>query len=360
MANTADAQKKKTSGKNRTLISKAFLMILLVGVFYVTYLLFAPFLVEILAAAMLVSIFYRPYGWLSRKLGGRKRVASLLMCILISLLVIIPAVNLLIVAGQKSISAYNEFNQYVNQHGFEFVTESPLMEKFKFLNVGGFNIEGVLTDIAQKASNWLVGGATGLVKGTTNFFISLGIIVFTMFFFFVDGEKMLRQIMHWMPISNNYSIEIFNKFRDVSYSSVVATFASAIVQGLLGALGFIIVGLPAFFAGIIMGFTALLPYVGSGLVWFPVAIFLLITGQIWQGIFLLVWGFAIVSLVDNVIRAYVIKEKSQVHPIFIIFSILGGISLFGFWGVIIGPLVISLAVTVLHIYEMEYKEVLER
>ena len=359
---TAKKQDQKTtpSGEKKDVLSKTFLIVLIVGVVYICYLLLEPFLVEMLAAAMLVSIFYRPFLWLTRSFGGRKKLASLVMCILISLLVIVPAVNLIIVAGQKSISAYNDFNQYLNQHGFDFLAESEWTDKLEFLHIGGFELKGFLTDIAQKASNWLVGGATSLVKGTTNFFISLGIIIFTMFFFFVDGERMLKKIMHWTPLPNNYDIEIFNKFRDVSYSSVVATFVTAIAQGLIGALGFIIVGLPAFFAGILMGFLALLPYIGSGFVWFPVAVYLLFTGEIWQGIFLLAWGFAIVSFVDNLIRAYIIKGKSQVHPIFIIFSILGGITLFGFWGVIIGPLVISLAVTVLYIYEMEYKEVLER
>jgi predicted PurR-regulated permease PerM len=347
-----------TDGR-KSFVSKVFLIILLAGVVYVSFLLFEPFLVEILTAAMLASIFFRPYKWMADKMKGRKKIASLIMCVLISLLVIVPAVNILIIAGQKSINAYNDFSQYLNQEGLSFISESYVVEKFGFLNIEDLGVEGFLTDMAKKASNWLVDGATSAAKGTTNFFISLAIIIFTMFFFFVDGEKMLTRLMRWIPMPDSYVLEIFHKFRDVSYSSVVATFATAIAQGLIGALGFIIVGVPAFFAGILIGFFSLLPYIGSGLIWAPVAVYLLITGRIWEGVFLLIWGAVIVSLVDNFIRGYTISGKSQVHPIFIIFSILGGISLFGFWGVIIGPLVISLAVTVLHIYEMEYKEVLE-
>lgn len=360
MAEKKKGQIKGLSADKKDFMSKSFLLLILAGIVYLSYLLFEPFLVEILTAAMLASIFYRPYKWMTRKIGGRDKVASLIMCILISLLVIVPAVNLIIIAGQKSISAYNDFSQYVNQEGFTFITESYIVEKFDFLNIEDLGVQGVLTDVAKKASNWLVDGATSAAKGTTNFFISLVIIIFTMFFFFVDGKRMLKRLMRWTPLPDSYVLEIFNKFRDVSYSSVLATFVTAVAQGLIGALGFMIVGVPAFFAGILIGFLSLLPYVGSGLIWFPVAVYLLLVGQIWEGVFLLIWGFAIVSVVDNLIRAYTISGKSQVHPIFIIFSILGGISLFGFWGVIIGPLVISLAVTILHIYEMEYKEVLER
>jgi predicted PurR-regulated permease PerM len=360
MPKTRKEQAESAPEKQKNLISKVFLMVLLVGVVYLSYLLFEPFLVEILTAAMLASIFYRPYKWMSGFFGGREKVASLVMCILISLLVIVPAINLIIIAGQKSISAYNDFNQYLNQEGINFITESYVVNKLEFLDIKDLGVEGVLTDVAKKASNWLVDGATSAAKGTTNFLISLVIIIFTMFFFFVDGERMLKKLMRWAPLPDSYVLEIFHKFRDVSYSSVLATFVTAIVQGLVGALGFIIVGVPAFFAGILIGFLSLLPYVGSGLIWFPVAVYLLIVGQIWEGIFLLIWGSVVVSLIDNLIRGYTISGKSQVHPIFIIFSILGGISLFGFWGVIIGPLVISLAITILHIYEMEYKEVLER
>jgi len=104
-----------------------------------------------------------------------------------------------------------------------------------------------------------------------------------------------------------------------------------------------------------MGFLSLLPYIGAGFVWFPAGIYLLFIGKIWQGVFLLIWGIFAVSMIDNVVRAYIIKGKAQIHPILIILSILGGISLFGFWGVFLGPLIISIAITVFHIYELEYK-----
>jgi predicted PurR-regulated permease PerM len=83
-------------------------------------------------------------------------------------------------------------------------------------------------------------------------------------------------------------------------------------------------------------------------------------GKIWQGIFIILWGSILVGNSDNLIRAYLLKDKAEVHPLFIVFAILGGLSLFGFWGIVFGPLVIALAVTVLHIYELEYEQVLDR
>jgi predicted PurR-regulated permease PerM len=129
---------------------------------------------------------------------------------------------------------------------------------------------------------------------------------------------------------------------------------TALAQGLVGAIGFMIIGFPAFFTGILIGFTSLLPYIGSIVIYVPIGIYLLLTGQIWQGIFILLWGMIIIGNTDNIIRTYMIQGKAHVNPVFVFFSIMGGILLFGFWGVVIGPLIISLAITIFHIYELEY------
>ena len=181
-----------------------------------------------------------------------------------------------------------------------------------------------------------------------------------MFFFFVKGEAIAKKMMYLTPLPNKYDVKLFKKFRDISFSIMISTFVVAIVQGILGAVGFIIIDFPFLAPSIFIAIFSLIPAIGTGLIWFPIAVYLLFIGEIWQGIFLLVWGIAVVSTVDNLIRAYIVKDKAGVHPIIIILSILGGISVFGFWGVVLGPLIISLTITVMHIYELEYKDVLEK
>ncbi|MHB8904399.1 MAG: AI-2E family transporter, partial [Patescibacteria group bacterium] len=121
-----------------------------------------------------------------------------------------------------------------------------------------------------------------------------------------------------------------------------------------------IVGFPPFLAGVLVALLSLLPYLGSMIFYVPVGLYYLAVGKIWQGIFVLLWGMLIIGTIDNVIRTYMIKGKVAVNPIFAFFSILGGIALFGFWGMILGPLIIALAVTVFHIYEIEFADSLER
>lgn len=347
--------------QEKPLIFKAFLIVLIVGVLMACYFVFRPFLVEILVASILVTIFYKPYEWLRKRLWNNKTAAALLMCLAVVLVIIIPLTNLIIYGAQRSVTAYYETVDFLNEFGVSGMLEkSSLLEKADLAGINGENVEDFIADIARKASDWLVSGATSLVKGTTSFLISLALIIFTMFFFFVDGKKMLKRLMYWTPLPNKYDREIFKKFKDVSYSTFMSTFVVAIAQGVTGALAFIVAGLPAFFPGIAIAFLSILPYVGSGLIIIPAGIYLLLIGNIWQGVFMLIWGTVVVGNIDNLIRAYMIKGKSDVHPIFVVFAILGGISLFGFWGVVIGPLIIALAITILHIYELEYKNFLEK
>jgi len=342
-------------------IARFFLLFLIILVLYACYLIFRPFLAEILVAAILVSIFYTPYEWLTKKLRGRKTLSSFIMCLLILALVIVPLANFIVYAAQESVEAYVQFSRYVNANDLNStIVQNQIWNRVDFIGIDADSLRGFVVDITKKLSDWLVSGGANLLRGTTNFIISLLLIIFTMFFFFIDGPWMLERIMHWTPLPNKYDKRIFDKFRKVSYSVVVSSFLTALVQGFVGALGFLIVGLPAFFAGVAMAFLSLLPYIGTALIWLPVGAYLLLAGKIWQGVFILIWGALIVSNIDNILKAYLMKGKARVHPIFIIFSILGGIALFGFWGIFFGPLIISLAVTILHIYELEYGSVLEK
>jgi len=347
--------------------TKSFLILLVLAVLVVAYLIFRPFLTEIFVAAVLATIFYIPFERLTKFLKGRRNLAALLMCLLLVLVIIIPSVKLISVAGQKSIGLYNSTVDFFENHSVNEVLE---IDFFKTGPLSGVNLsflsgEGnetfkdLIIDTSKRISNVFVSGATVAVKETTRFIISLALIIFTMFFFFVDGKKMLRRLMYLSPLPNKHDKVIFEKFRKVSYTIFVSTFVAALVQGIVGAIGFAIVGFPALLAGIMIALLSLLPYVGSMIFYVPIAIYYLLVGDVWQGFFILAWGFLIIGTVDNLVRAFMIKGDAGVNPIFVLFSILGGLSLFGFWGIILGPLIIALMVTIFHIYELEFCESLD-
>ena len=342
-------------------LTKPFLLILVFLVIIGCYLVFRPFLTEILMAAVLATIFYKPFVALTRLFKGRQNLAALVMCLLLVAVIILPSVKLLIYGAEKSVVAYDETVTFFSNHSINDVFKNDIFQKtpLRYFNFEKYNFqdkafqETLLTTV-KESSSWLLSGATTAIKETTTFIFSLLLIILTMFFFFVDGKKMLNHLMYLSPLPNRYDQEIFRKFSVVSYTTLVSTFVAAFAQGVVGALGFAVVGFPVFLAFVLVSLLSLLPYLGSMIFYVPVGIYYLLVGEIWRGIFVLVWGAIVVGLTDNVVRAYMIKDKAEINPIFVFFSILGGIVLFGFWGVIVGPLIVALAVTILHIYELEF------
>lgn len=347
-------------------LTKPFLLILLLVVLVGCYLIFRPFITEILVAAILATIFYVPYQWLVKVLGGRRNLSSLLMCLLLVIVIILPTIKLLAYAAEKSVVAYSDTVHFFQNNSLTDVVQSDayknsILKDIDFLNLNerSDSFQQAMLNIFKQSSNWMLSGATIAVKETTSFIFSLVLIIMAMFFFFVDGKNILRRIMYLSPLPNRYDEEIFNKFRVVSYTTFVSTFVTAAAQGVIGAIGFAVVGFPVFLAGVLVALLSLVPYLGSMILYVPVGIYYLLIGDIWQGIFILLWGAIVIGSADNIIRAYMIKGKAEVNPVFVLFSILGGIVLFGFWGVILGPLIVALAVTIFHIYEMEFCDSLE-
>ena len=337
---------------------KPFLIFLVVLSIAALFFLFRPFMVELIIAAVLVSVFYKLYEKLTKVFWNKKYLASFATCLLLLLVILIPMSNLIVYASKKASVAYSSVNGLLNNSD---VLHFSILEKF---GIDNEEYRGVVNnfvgDITKNINDWFVSGATSVVEGTSKFIVSLILIVFTMFFFFVEGKEMAKKLILWSPLPNKYDFEIIHKFRSVSKTIMISVFVTALFQGLIGGLGFLIIGWPFIFVFFIMALLALIPYIGSAIFYIPASLYLILSGQVWQGVFVLAWCWLVVSNIDEIIRAYLIKDKAEVNPIFIIFSILGGVSIFGFWGVIIGPIIIALAITIFHIYELEYDGALEK
>lgn len=336
-------------------ISGVFFLVVLIVSLYFVYLIFKPFLGVIFIAAAIAVTFYKPYEWFVKKFNNRKSLASIVMCILITLLIIIPIILFLYSLSKTSIEAYSS----IANKDIPKTVNQWLSNTFVELNITSSDVSDYLTSIASSFNSFIVSKVGAFLKGTTQLIVNIILIMLTMFFFFRDGKTLLKYIMRLTPLMDKYDKEIFNKFREVSYSALFSTLITGIAQGFVGAIGYAIVGLPYLFLGTATAFASLIPFVGVGLVWVPVAIYLAILGQWWQVIFISLWGLLIISLVDNLMRPLLMKGKTQIHPMILFFAIFGGISLFGFWGIIFGPLIIAIALTLLHIYDVEYCAILD-
>ncbi|HKM40789.1 MAG: AI-2E family transporter [Patescibacteria group bacterium] len=337
--------------------AKYFLIFLVIVASVAVILLFRPFLVEIIIAAVLTSVFYSPFLKLSRFLGGRKKIAAFLMCLSLLIVVILPVSGIIVFFSKKAPVAYSETLNFLDAID---KNQGDLMDRIGFFNSDNFDFKTFILKTTKGLSEYLTKGAAVIIKKTTAFLFSLALIFLAMFFFFIDGERMLEKLKLWSPLPNKYDLEIFKKFRETSYASMISTFLVAGVQGLVGALGFVIVGVPAFYPGLFIAMFSLIPYIGSMIIYIPIGLFLIASGQVFTGAFIIAWGAIVIGNIDNLLRAWILHGHNKINPIFIIFALSGGVVLFGFWGLVLGPLILSLVMTVFHIYELEYEKVLEK
>lgn len=345
-----------------------FLILCLAITGFFFYLLFKPFFAIIALAMVIAVVFYKPYSWLRDKLNGREGLASLIMCLVVITIIIIPIFYFILVLKDKSVELYGQI-QTLSQNGiFKLALVEEKIQNFEvwvkghvpILEQYNLGIKEYLLGVGVYLDTYIIANVTDFIKGTTRILTSILFFFLTLYYLFKDGRRFAQAIMRLTPLSNKYDRRLFKMFTEVSMSSIVSTLVVAVLQGVITGFGMYMVGLPGFFGGLAASFLALLPLFGASIVWLPAAIYLFIVGDYGSGLFLILWGGVLVSLIDNVLRPVLMRGKIAIHPLLIFFSIFGGISLFGFLGIVFGPLVLALMMTFLHIYEIEYDYLLEK
>jgi predicted PurR-regulated permease PerM len=190
-----------------------------------------------------------------------------------------------------------------------------------------------------------------LSQGTATFFFELFIMIYAMYFFLIYGSNLIEQAMGYVPLLRSEQKDLIEVGRSVSRATIKGTMIIGVVQGALGGLGFAVVGIdaPAFW-GAVMAIVSILPVAGTALIWVPGVIYLLSSGQTIAGLGLFIWGAAVVGTIDNVLRPILIGRDTKMPDLVILLSTLGGLSLFGPAGLIVGPMLAALLITVLTIY----------
>src|SRR3989339_111122 len=216
-----------------------------------------------------------------------------------------------------------------------------------------------LSSSLQSFSQYLVNKTTLFAKQMSVVVSQLFVLLLSVFFFFRDGDRILNEIKILLPIAKEHKDQLFQKLYDMSRGILYGVFGASIIQGFLGGIGFAIVGIEnAAFWGTIIALFSIIPYIGSTVIWIPAAIFLLVSGHVFAGTFLILWGALIVGTIDNFIKPFIIGEKAHVHPLLSFISILGGFFTMGISGLVVAPYILSLALSFIHIYKLEYKKVL--
>jgi predicted PurR-regulated permease PerM len=200
----------------------------------------------------------------------------------------------------------------------------------------------------QQVGGFLLGRTLALISGIGGWLLQAGAALFTLFYLLRDGERLVSALKWFVPLAPEQTERLFKLARDAIHATVVGNLVVAIVQGVAGGIVFALLGIPgAMFWGLVMGMLSLLPVVGPFFVWMPAAVLLFIAGRIAAAIILIVTGVLLISMIDNVLRPVLISGRAQLHPLAVFFSILGGVFVFGAIGLLLGPVLFVIALTVL-------------
>ncbi len=338
--------------KFRSMFFIGLLVILTLTILYI----FGPFLYPIFWAAIIAVMFHPLYEKMVVRMKN-KSLASFSIILLVLLLLIIPlAIVVTLLIAQS-------FDLYTNISSRDL--EADINALFRQLDSTAFHpfVERARTDWPQhissfgkQASLFTFNSLKSITQNSLNFLFMFFLMLYTLFYFFKDGGRMLRRIMHLSPIGDVYEEMLYSRFTSVARATLKGTLIIGGIQGFLGGLLFWITGIEgALIWGVIMTMFSVIPAVGSFVIWLPAGIIMLALGNTWQGVTILLVGSCIISVIDNLLRPPLIGKDIEMHPLLVLFSTLGGIFIFGISGFIIGPIIAALYIAVMSIYDHHYK-----
>ncbi len=344
--------------------SRYFLLVLVIAIIVLFFNMIKIFLIPIVLAAVITTLFYPFYLSLLRGTRNRRNIASFLCCFVLLIVFLIPLFFLAqIVSGEAS-----QFYQTAEQKVREWLSpgqDGLLMRLQKYpwfqrLRLDQWNWQQALGDLFANAGTLLATIISKTSGGAFYLFANVFVTLFICFYFFRDGESMMKTIRNMVPLSDRYVDALIVRFAAVSRATIKGTVVIGLVQSTLGAITLWIFGVGSpllwFMVMLILSF---IPIVGAWLVMHPAAIIQILLGHHWQGIGIFLVTILIISNIDNVLRPRLVGQFSGLHDLIIFFSALGGIKMFGPLGVLIGPVVASFFVTLLEIYAEEFKSHLE-
>ncbi|EED31102.1 hypothetical protein NOR53_2523 [gamma proteobacterium NOR5-3] len=339
---------------------KSFVLVMTLAYTGLFFAMISGFAMALLLAAVFSGIAYPLYSWLSNVWGGRNTLASL-MTLLISLLaIVVPLMLLLGLVADQALEVAEEVTPWIEQQLDQSQEPSALPGWVPYAEELEPYRDRIMAKVAEFAGNagvYLASGLSTLTQGTMSFFLNLFVILYAMFFFLISGSALIEKIMSYAPLSRVDKDKMLQVGLSVSRATVKGTLIIGAIQGALGGLGFAVAGIDAaVFWGAVMAVLSILPGIGATLVWAPAVVFLLISGETLVGLGLLAWSAGVVGTIDNFLRPILVGRDTEMPDLLILLSTLGGLGLFGVAGLVLGPILAALFMTVLTIYSRVFAD----
>jgi predicted PurR-regulated permease PerM len=325
-----------------------------------------PFATALLWAALAAIMFQPLYRWMLKKMRGRRNPAAVASLLVIFFAVLVPALWLATLVVQEALVLVAALQAqpldlaatYDNIYGMLPQAAQEAVDRSGWADVS--SIQAKLQELLAASAGMIASQAVSIGSGALGFILSFGVGLYVMFFLLRDGERIGRTLLNTAPVERSISERLAERFLGIVRATIKGSGVVGIVQGVLAGISFLIVGLEsALFFSVLTTVFALVPVIGAGAIYIPVGLWLLLTGAMWQGVFVLVFGVIVISNADNVLRPILVGRDTGIPDWIILVTTLGGISFLGFSGIVLGPLVAGLFLASWSILQ-EYREEDER
>lgn len=341
-----------------------FLFFLLLGIVTIAFLtILKPFFYPLFWAAILAGVFYPFYKWLSSKTKSPS-LSSVIILFAVFFIIIIPLGAVTALVANEAFELYSRASSNtgeINQFWSGFIDWIKHNQYARQLNINEAFITQKFSEFSQFITSFLLNSIKTLTQNSLIFGIMFFIMFYALFFFVRDGEKFLQQLMHLSPLGDRYEKVLYRKFISTVRATLKGSLIIGIIQGVLGGLMFAVAGISgSLIWGMLMALLATIPGIGSYFIWFPAALIMLFTGKVAIGVGMILFGAIVIGTIDNILRPLFVGKDSQLHPLLVLFSTLGGIAVFGISGFVIGPVIASLFLAFWEMYDEYYKKDLDR
>ncbi len=317
----------------------------------------APYAIPILIAGVLVTFTYPWYERIRTAVGERESLASVLTLVLLFVVVIAPTIILTMTLVRQATQLINllqsdRVRNTINNLQLGSRLEQ-LLSRVPGVDVQDIDVGSIVYGALKGIPGWVASQGGHLVGGLLQGLVGFALALVASYYFYVDGRKLVKSLMDLSPLPEEYDRRIVNRIRDVINATFRGQGLTSLAQGVVTSIGLAIVGVPgAVFWGAVAAVFSLVPMIGSAVVWVPAVGYLFWVGGVgWKPIFLLVWGVVVVSTIDNLVRPLAMKGETEMPGVVLLFAILGGMSAFGFIGILLGPLIVAMLVSMIGIYK---------
>jgi predicted PurR-regulated permease PerM len=348
---------------NREHLFAGFFFAVFLFLLYQLYLCLAPFAAPLVLAAVVVLTFYPLTERVVKALRGSRTLGSLAMSLGVMLLVLVPTILLLGLLVEEATTAYDRVQQLIEEGGTGPLeaSESWLAGTWQGMTervpaLSGVDVSNIGLQASRRVSRWVATEAAALAENLLTSALSAVMMLVALFFFFRDGDRIAGLLRDLIPMQPAQKDRILRRVYDTVTAVVQSTMLIAVIQGIVGGLGYFLIGRLSMsvLLGFLTGVASLIPVVGSALIWVPTAIYVLVTGEIWRGVALVLWGAIAIGSVDNFVRPLVIGGRVEMPTLLLLFVLLGGLQVYGFLGIFVAPVVVAVLLAFVEIYREHY------